>query len=153
MHQVVQHTQSLNNILHTKMRCFWNLYNFEISNFNRFISWPSMVSNQPLSTTSVHDNSHKIPEKKQTLMALSQKVCKHYQWTDYVNTEQVPGTTAEISVLASIYQLLVSQTHPIHRGNRHTAKTKADHSTPHWSFSFSPFHCQTSLISTIIASA
>uniref|UniRef100_K1Q5E7 Uncharacterized protein n=1 Tax=Magallana gigas TaxID=29159 RepID=K1Q5E7_MAGGI len=55
-------------------------------------------------------------------MALSQKVCKHYQLQ-----KKYPGTKAEISVLASFYQLLhglSTQTHPIHRGNRHPAKTK-----------------------------
>lgn len=61
-------------------------------------------------------------------MALSQKVCKHYQLQN-----KYPGTKAEISVLASFYQLLhglSTQTHPIHRGNRHAAKTKKQMTTP-----------------------
>lgn len=102
---------------------------------------------------SVHDNSRKIPEQKQTLMALSQKVCKHYRWTDYVTTEQVPGTTtAESSELVSVYQLLVS---PL-RLTLYTEVTDTqpkqtlDRSTPHWSFSFSWYQCQTAFISTII---
>lgn len=102
---------------------------------------------------SVHDNSRKIPEQKQTLMALGQKVCKHYRWTDYVTTEQVPGTTtAESSELVSVYQLLVS---PL-RLTLYTEVTDTqpkqtlDRSTPHWSFSFSWYQCQTAFISTII---
>lgn len=86
-------------------------------------------------------------------MALSQKVCKHYRWTDYVTTEQVPGTTtAESSELVSVYQLLVS---PL-RLTLYTEVTDTqpkqtlDRSTPHWSFSFSWYQCQTAFISTII---
>lgn len=60
-------------------------------------------------------------------MALSQKVCKHYQLQN-----KYPGTKAEISVLASSSPAagLSTQTHPIHRGNRHAAKTKKQMTTP-----------------------
>lgn len=60
-------------------------------------------------------------------MALSQKVCKHYQLQN-----KYPGTKAEISVLVSSSPAagLSTQTHPIHRGNRHAAKTKKQMTTP-----------------------